>query len=157
MTFSVPSPSSPSPFGFRRLNFMCFFSLPIFREEKETQTQTFESGYFPVGWGSSTCSGGGQKVRYVPRNQGNQTFLAGFPRDFPGISRRRPKSLRNKSLCSIFGPYIFRQVVGPKHCPRLLCCSFSPQGLQGPPNLALRQDLPPGLSMLSMLPFYPQT
>ena len=44
----------------------------------------FESGYFLVGWGSSTCSGGGQKVWYVPRNPGNQTFLAGYPGILPG-------------------------------------------------------------------------
>ena len=68
--------------------------------KKRAQTQTFESGYFPVGWGSSTCRGGGQKARYVPRNQGNQTFWA----DFAGISRRCPKSSRERSLCSIFGP-----------------------------------------------------
>ena len=43
------------------------------------QTQTFGSGCPPVGWGSSTWRGGGRKVRHVPRNQGNQTFLAGYP------------------------------------------------------------------------------
>ena len=57
------------------------------RHEKGTQTQTFESGYFLAGWGSSTRRGGGQKVRYVPRHQGNQTFLAGYPGillEYPG-------------------------------------------------------------------------
>ena len=50
--------------------------------------------------------GGGPKVRHVPRNQGNQTFLAGYPGIFAGISRRCPKSLmRKKSLCSIFVRY----------------------------------------------------
>ena len=38
--------------------------------EKGTQTQTFWSGYFQVGWGSSTWRGGGQKVRYGLRNPG---------------------------------------------------------------------------------------
>ena len=37
-----------------------------------------------MGWGSSTRRGGGQKVWYVPRNQGNQTFLAGYPGILPG-------------------------------------------------------------------------
>ena len=37
-----------------------------------------------MGWGSSTWRGGGQKVRYVPRNPGNQTFLAGYPGILPG-------------------------------------------------------------------------
>ena len=68
---------------------------------KGTQTQTFCSRYFPVGWGSSTRRGGGQKVRYVPRNTGKSNFLGGISQDFAGISRRCPKSLRNKSLCSI--------------------------------------------------------
>ena len=48
------------------------------RQEKRTQTQTFESGYFPVWWGSSP------KVRYVPRSQGNQTFFAEYPGILPG-------------------------------------------------------------------------
>ena len=37
-----------------------------------------------MGWGPSTWRGGGQKVRYVPRNPGNQTFLAGYPGILPG-------------------------------------------------------------------------
>ena len=64
---------------------------PSFRQEKGTQTQTFWSGYSRVGWGSSTWTGGGQKVRYVPRNQGNQTFWAGYPGilpGYPGIARK---------------------------------------------------------------------
>ena len=48
--------------------------------------------------------GGGQKVRYIPRNQGNQTFLGGISRDFAGISRRYPKSLRKKKLVFTFWP-----------------------------------------------------
>ena len=62
---------------------------PYIREEKGTQTQTFWSGCPPVGWGSSTWRGGGRKVRYVRRNQGNQTFW---------LSRRCPKSLRKKEF-----------------------------------------------------------
>ena len=57
------------------------FSL---RQEKETQTQTFGSGYPLVGWGSFLWRGGGRKVRYVPRNQGDQTFVAGYPGILPG-------------------------------------------------------------------------
>ena len=57
--------------------------MVIIREEKGTQTQTFGSVYPPVGWGFSTWRGGGRKVRYAPRNQGNHT-LAGYPRILPG-------------------------------------------------------------------------
>ena len=39
--------------------------------------------------------GGGQKVRYVPRNQGNQTFWAGYPegfcRELPGAPEKFEK------------------------------------------------------------------
>ena len=65
--------------------------LPPVRHEKGTQTQTFESGYFPVGEGSSMWMGGGQKARYVPRNQGNKTFLAAYPGillGYPGGARK---------------------------------------------------------------------
>ena len=44
-----------------------------------------------MGWGSSTWRGGDQKVRYVPRNPGNQTFLAGYPgilAGYPGSTRK---------------------------------------------------------------------
>ena len=76
------------------------------RHEKGTQTQTFESaGYFSVGEGSSTWTGGGQKVRYVPRNQGNQTFWAGYPGILPGYPGGARKVWEKKSLCSIFVPY----------------------------------------------------
>ena len=49
--------------------------------------------------------GWGPKVRYVPRNQGNQTFLAGYPGNLPGYPSGARKSLRKESLCSIFVPY----------------------------------------------------
>ena len=50
-----------------------FIMHTYLRREKRTQR------IFLVGWGSSTWRGGGQKVRYVPRNPGNQTCLAGYP------------------------------------------------------------------------------
>ena len=72
-------------------------------EEKRTQTQTFWSGYLRAGWGSSTWRGGGQKVRYVPRNQGNQTYLAGYPGILPGYPGGARKVWK-KNLCWFFGP-----------------------------------------------------
>ena len=79
---------------------------PFFGPEKGTQTQTFWSGYFRVGWGSSTWTGGGQKVRYVPRNQGNQTFWAGYPGillGYPGSTRK----VWEKKVCVQFPFPIF--------------------------------------------------
>ena len=84
-----------------------------FRREKGTQTQTFESGYLPVGEGSSTWTGGGQKVRYAPRNQGNQTFLAGYPgilRGYPGGARK----VWEEKVCVQFW------------APRIISCNLAP-------------------------------
>ena len=79
-------------------------TFSFFREEKRTQTQTLGSGYPQVGWGFSMWRDGGRKVRYVPRNQGNQTLLAGFPGILPGYPGGARKAWE-KSLCSIFVPY----------------------------------------------------
>ena len=77
-----------------------------FQGRKRNPNPNFLVRIFSGGVGSSTARGGGQKVRCVPRKQGNQTFLGGISRDFAArISRRCPKSLRKKSLRSIFGPY----------------------------------------------------
>ena len=60
------------------------FRLLNFQARKTNPNLNFEPGYLPVGQGSSTRRGGVQKVRYAPRNQGNQTFLAGYPGILPG-------------------------------------------------------------------------
>ena len=44
-------------------------------------------------------------------------FLGGISRDFAGISRGRPKSLRKKSLCSTSVPYLFKFLT--KKCSEL--------------------------------------
>ena len=44
--------SDPEKREKRRVSTVVVYTF--FREEKGTQTQTFESGYFLVGWGSST-------------------------------------------------------------------------------------------------------
>ena len=76
----------------------------FFRYEKGTQTQTFWSGYFPVGWGSSTWRGGGQKVRCAPQNQGNQTFLAGYPGILLGYIPAVPEKFEKKKFVFNFRP-----------------------------------------------------
>ena len=50
-----------------------------------------------MGWGSSARRGGSQKVRYVLRNPGNQTFardIPGFCRDILGV----PEKFEKKKL-----------------------------------------------------------
>ena len=64
----------------------------VIRREKRGQTQTFESDI--VRWGRGLPREGvvgAKKVRYVPRNQGNQTFWAGYPGillGYPGGARK---------------------------------------------------------------------
>ena len=58
---------------------------------------------FTLGDGCWLPMGGG-KVRYVPRNHGNQTFLAGYLRILPGYPGDARKVWEKKSLCSILVP-----------------------------------------------------
>ena len=51
--------------------------------------------------------GWGAKSSVCPSKAGITNFFGGISRDLAGISRRCPKSLRKKSLCSIFVPYFF--------------------------------------------------
>ena len=50
-------------------------------------------------------NGWGPKSSIRPSKPGKSNFLGGISRDFAGISRGRPKSLRKKSLGSILVPY----------------------------------------------------
>ena len=79
-----------------------------FREEKRTQTQASWSRFFRVGWGSSTWMGGRQKVRYVPRNQGNQIFWAGYPGILLGYPRGARKVWEKKACVQFSFPIVFR-------------------------------------------------
>ena len=51
--------------------------------------------------------GGGQKVRYVPRNTGKPFFLAGYPGILPGYAGSARKVCEKKGLCSILVPCSF--------------------------------------------------
>ena len=64
--------------------------------------------------------GWGPKSSIRPSKPRESNFLGGISRDFAGISRGRPKSLRKKSLGSIFVPY--RR--GPQPCVSLLVAFF---------------------------------
>ena len=48
--------------------------------------------------------GWGPKSSVCPSKPREPNFFGGISRDFAGISRKRPKSLRKKCLGSIFGP-----------------------------------------------------
>ena len=69
---------------------MANFGTPI-QARKKNPNPNFWVRIFPVGYGSSTWRGWGQKFRYMPRNQGNQTVWAGCPGillGYPGIARK---------------------------------------------------------------------
>ena len=83
--------------------FFCCRFLAILQGRKRAQTQTLWFGYLRVGWGSSTWSGGGQKVRYVLRKPGKPNFLAGYPGNFAGMSGGARK-VREKKFVFNYGP-----------------------------------------------------
>ena len=78
---------------------------PCSRHEKRTQTLTFESRILSGGVGVFHMKGWGPKSSVCVSKPGTSNLFGGMSRDFAGISRRCPKSLRKKRLCSIFGPY----------------------------------------------------
>ena len=56
--------------------------------------------------------GWGPKSSICPSKPGKPNFFGGISRDFAGISRKCPKSLRKKGLCSIFVPYVYLFFLG---------------------------------------------
>ena len=74
-------------------------------KKKEPKPKLFRPDIF--GWGGGLPREGvGAKKFGTSLEPGKPNFFGGISRDFAGISRRCPKSLRKKSLCSIFVPYI---------------------------------------------------
>ena len=66
-------------------------------------------------------NGWGPKSSIRPSKPGKSNFLGGISRDFAGMSRKCPKSLRKKCLCSILVPYgitgrtfIFGEIISAK-------------------------------------------
>ena len=55
--------------------------------------------------------GWGPKSSVYPSKPRKTKRFVGCPGIFGGMSRGRPKSLRKKSLCSIFAPYLCRRLV----------------------------------------------
>ena len=80
-----PSPRHPRPPENGRILF-CFpeSGCSLSGTKQEPKPKLLSPDIFWWGGGSSTRRGEGQKVRYAPRNPGNQTFLAGYPGILPG-------------------------------------------------------------------------
>ena len=113
-----------SDFISRRFENLCCFWLPIwpfpsvflwksmgFHEaRKRNPNLNFLVRIFSGGVGFFHVKGWGAKSSVCPSKPGKSNFFGGISRDFAGISRRCPKSLRKTSLCSIFVPYKFSEI-----------------------------------------------
>ena len=77
---------------------------PSLRQEKGTQTQLFLVWISSGGAGVFRVKGWGPKSSVCPLKTRETKFFGGISWDFAGISRKCPKSLRKKRLCSIFVP-----------------------------------------------------
>ena len=85
---------------------------PLSGTQNEPKPKLVSPYIFRWGRGLPHEGVGGQKVRYAPRNQGNQTFLAGYPGILPGYPGGA-REVWEKSLGSIFVPYFKTTVLGP--------------------------------------------
>ena len=77
---------------------------PLFQARKRNPNPNFWVRIFSVWVGVFHVKGWGPKSSVCSSKPGKSNFFGGTSQDFAGISRRCPKSLRKKSLCSIFGP-----------------------------------------------------
>ena len=81
------------------------FSSEKSGKKNEPKPKLLGPDIFRWGWGSSTWRGGGPKSSVCPSKPGkSRNFFGGISRDFAGISRRHPKSLRKKAFVFNFGP-----------------------------------------------------
>ena len=75
-----------------------------FQARKTNPNLNFWARIFSGGVGVFHTKGWGPKSSVCPSKPGKSNFLGGISRDFAGISRGCPKSLRKKSFGSIFVP-----------------------------------------------------
>ena len=75
------------------------------QERKKSTNPNFRVPDIFGGVGVFHAKGWGPKSSACPSKPGKSNFFGGISHDFAGISRRCPKSLRRKSLCSICGAY----------------------------------------------------
>ena len=94
--------------------------MPLYQGGEKNPNPNFLVRIFSGGVGVFHVNGWGPKSSIRPSKPGKSNFLGGISRDFAGISRGRPKSLRKKSLCSISVPYCRSLVAPSTRCQ----CSF---------------------------------
>ena len=112
---STPTPRPKEQNEQNGISFQCFVWLtfflgrPLVRHEKGTHgPKLLSPDIFWWDGGLPREGVGTMKSRSCPRQPRESNFFGGISRDFAGISRKRPKSLRKKCLGSIFGPYLGR-------------------------------------------------
>ena len=86
-------------------NVVKFVFAEHFSGTKNEPKSKLLSPIFSGGVGAFHVKGWGPKSSVCPSKPRESNFFGGISRDFAGISRKRPKSLRKKCLGSIFGPY----------------------------------------------------
>ena len=115
--FATPAPFTPAPFRpfpvcsrpaksqiFVRLELIFGKGLRTvnFQGRKRNPNLNFLVRIFSGGVGVFHVNGWGPKSSIRPSKPGKSNFLGGISRDFAGISRGRPKSLRKKKVCVQF-------------------------------------------------------
>ena len=79
----------------------------MFQGRKRNPNPNFLVRIFSGGVGVFHVNGWGPKSSIRPSKPGKSNFLGGISRDFAGMSRKCPKSLRKKCLCSILVSLMF--------------------------------------------------
>ena len=93
-------------------------STTIVKKGQIVTNPNFWVRIFSGGVGVFHAKGWGKRSSVWTSKLGKSNFFGGISRDFAGISRRCPKSLRKKALCSIFWPLkqcTLRVSVQPSH------------------------------------------
>ena len=94
---------------------------------KRNPNPNFLIRIFSGGVGVFRVNGWGPKSSIRPSKPGKSNFLGRISRDFAGISRNRPKSLR-KNICVQFPFPIWRTIVFSGRVHSVLCCEFAENG-----------------------------
>ena len=77
--------------------------FPNIQAREKSTNPNFRVRIFSGGVGVFHVKGWGPKSSICPSKPGKSNFFGGISQDFAGISPKCPKSLRKRSLCSIFG------------------------------------------------------
>ena len=83
---------------------LAFIAKAMSGTKKEHKPKLLSPDIFWWGGGLPREGVGGQKVRYAPRNQGKETFLAGYPGFLPGYPGGRPEKFEKTNCVQFSSP-----------------------------------------------------